>query len=165
MRARTSRSKAKCSASLKNTSVSCPVISPTRIMAKKNGLKAFGYLPRQLAMSRPWSKPLRMSLSMVAMAGLTDEDSSPAMARKIGTPALLRVYIWRENSRTSVSLTRARVSCVHQSAPPVVLGGLSRAMSTGTTPMASSCSATLCSVRASSWPCTDSPRLSRPRQL
>ncbi|OIQ64614.1 hypothetical protein GALL_538350 [mine drainage metagenome] len=43
------------------------------------------------------------------MAGLVVDDSSPAKARKMGTPALLRVYIWRENTRMSSITTGLRL--------------------------------------------------------
>jgi len=82
------------------------------------------------------------------MPGFTADDSSPAMARKIGTPALLKVNICLENNNTSMSHTAGRVNDVHQLGPcELAMGSL--LMSTGTTPCASNCWATLCSLRAS----------------
>ena len=86
------------------------------------------------------------------MAGLVADASSPAKARKIGTPALFRVYIWRENTKMSSTTTGFRFRRVNQLSGAASAFGAAGAMWMGATPIAISWSATPPSVMASSWP-------------
>ena len=97
------------------------------------------------------------------MAGLVAEACKPENARRIGTPALFRVYIWREKTMRSSSTTGLRFIRANQLSVWVSASTLASAMCTGATPMAFSWSATPPSVMASNWPLTASPRLFRPR--
>jgi hypothetical protein len=95
--------------------------------------------------------------------GLIADSCSPANALSIGTPDFSRVYICRENSITSSSVTRTGTSFAHQlSASPSPRAGAAR-MSTGVTPVLSSWSATAPWSAASIVPVTSSPRTPRPR--
>ena len=54
--------------------------------------------------SRPLSRLTRRSATTALRLVLVVDSSRPASARRIGTPAFINVYSWRENSMTSTSL-------------------------------------------------------------
>jgi hypothetical protein len=80
----------------------------------------------------------------------------------IGTPAFIRVYIWRQKRIRSTSSTLPPPKRVRNSANTswVVLV---RLMSIGVTPLLNNCVATASGEAASTWPLTASPRWLRPR--
>jgi hypothetical protein len=82
----------------------------------------------------------------------------------MGTPERSKVWIWRENSRTSMCSTFCRNSWM----PPVPFPAFSVAasaalISTGVTPLPTSWSATAPADAPSMLPCTISPAPLRPR--
>jgi hypothetical protein len=70
------------------------------------------------------------------MAGLVAEACKPENARKMGTPALFKVYIWREKTIRSSSTTGLRLSRSNQLSVLTSATALASAMYTGVTPIA-----------------------------
>ncbi|MNZ55397.1 hypothetical protein D3C78_733230 [compost metagenome] len=86
------------------------MFSPTLIMLTNSGLNTLGWLPSDAAMAVPPSRSLRRVCSTSRKYGLRVDSARPPMARMIGTPALLRLYICRQKMISSSSSTRSRPS-------------------------------------------------------